>query len=112
MDARGVQRLLEKTQGLAESAEHVGMRNIETMQREPRLSDTAKARLAPLYAEHAQRQLNSYAMLGLEICRAVQDELEDDQARGLLDLFRANFESMRERAAASLNDLGAVAKLG
>ncbi len=98
MDARGVQRLLEKIQGLAETSEHVGTRYSETMQREPRLSDTAKAQLARLYAEHAQRLTSVYAALGLGICDAVKDEVEDDQARGHLELFRANFESMKNRA--------------
>ncbi len=99
MDARGAQRLLEKIQGMAETAEHVRARSVEMMQREPRLSDAAKARLAPLYAEHARRLAELYAALGLEICAVVQNEVEDDQARGQLDLFRANFKSMRERAA-------------
>ena len=112
MDARGTQRLLDKIQGMAETAEHVGARNIEMMQREPRLSDATKARLAPLYAEHAQRQVRLYTALGLEICRIVQDELEDAPARGQLDLFRARLASMNERAAAALRDLGAAAKLG
>ncbi len=99
MDARAVQRLLEKIQGMAETAEHVGARSVEMMQREPRLSAAAKARLAPLYAEHARRLTELYAALGLEICAAVQDEMDDAPAGGQLDLFRANFRSMRERAA-------------
>ena len=112
MDARGVQRLLEKIQGMAETADHVGMRNAEMLQREPRLSDAAKARLVPLYAEHAHRQAQSYALLGLEICKAVQAELEDEQAHALLELFRTNLTSMNERASAALRELGAAAKLG
>ena len=112
MDARGVQHLLEKILGMAETADHVGMRNAETMQREPRLSDAAKAKLAPLYAEHAQRIAQLYAVLGLEICNVVQGELEDDPARAQLDLFRANLTSMNERAAAALRDLGTATKLG
>ena len=112
MDARGVQRLLEKIQGMAETADHVGMRNAEMLQREPRLSDAAKSLLAPLYAEHSHRQAQSYALLGLEICNVVQAELEDEQARALLELFRANLASMNERASAALRELGATAKLG
>jgi hypothetical protein len=112
MDARGVQRLLEKIQGLAETADHVGMRNAENLQREPRLSDDAKGKLVPLYSEHAQRQAKSYALLGLAICDIVQPELEDDQARALLELFRANLTLLNERSAAALRELGAGAKLG
>ena len=112
MDARGVQRLLEKIQGMAETADHVGMRNTDMLQREPRLSDGAKGLLAPLYAENAHRQARSYALLGLEICKVVQAELEDDQARALLELFRANLASMNERASTALRELGAAAKLG
>ena len=112
MDARGVQRLLEKIQGMAETADHVGMRNTEMLQREPRLSDAAKDLLKPLYAEHAHRQAKSYALLGLEICDVVEAELEDDQARALLELFRANLTSLNERASAALSELGTSAKLG
>ncbi len=99
MDARAVQRLLEKIQGMAETADHVGARSVEMMQREPRLSDAAKARLAPLYAEHAGRLTELYVTLGLEICTVVEDEMDDAPARGQLDLFRASFRSMHERAA-------------
>ncbi len=99
MDGRAVQRLLEKIQGMAETAEHVGARSVEMMQREPRLSDAAKARLTPLYAAHARRLMQVYSTLGLEICSIVQDEMDDAPARGQLDLFRANFRSMHERAA-------------
>ncbi|MDE3091171.1 MAG: hypothetical protein KGJ80_17515 [Chloroflexota bacterium] len=112
MDARGVQRLLEKTQGMAETAEHVGMRNAEMMQREPHLSAAAKAKLARLYREHALRVMKLYATLGLEICDTVRDELDDDPARGQLDLFRANFVSLTERAAASLREPDESAESG
>lgn len=112
MDARGVVRLLEKIQGMAETADHVALRYAETMEREPRLSDAAKTKLAPLYAEHGQRVMKLYAALGLEICSSVRDELEDDQARAQLELFRANFDALNQRAVASLSDWGAAAKLG
>jgi hypothetical protein len=112
MDARGMQRLLEKTQALAESTEHVGLRNAETMQREPRLSDLAKSGLAPLYREHAFRLTRLYCKLGLALCETLQPEAEDDAARGQLDLFRANFASLDERAAQSLRDLAPEARLG
>lgn len=111
MDTRSVQRMFEKIQGMAETAEHVGARNAEMMQREPRLSDAAKTKLAPLYAEHAQRIAQLYAVLGLEICNVVQEELEDDPARAQLELFRANLGALNERAAAALRDLGMATKL-
>lgn len=112
MDARGVQRLLEKTHALAESAEHVGQRNAETMQREPRLSDAAKSDLAPLYREHALRLTRLYCRLGLAICETLQGEAEDDAARGQLDLFRANLTSMDDRVSQSLADLTPTTRLG
>jgi hypothetical protein len=112
LDARGLQRFLEKIEGMAETADHVGARNTEMLQRERRLSDNAKALLAPLYLEHAHRQAISYALLGLEICDVVQSEMEDDQARALLEVFRANLASTNERAAAALRELGTGAKLG
>ncbi len=112
LDARAVQRLLEKIQGMTETAEHVGMRSAEGIQREARLSDAAKAKLVPLYREHALRIMLLYARLGLAICDTAQNEMEDDVARGQLDLFRANFTSMAERAKESLaHEIGAAAKL-
>lgn len=112
LDARAVQRLLEKIQGMTETAEHVGMRSGEGIQRELRLSDTAKAKLVLLYREHALRNMLLYARLGLVICDTLQDEMEDGVARGQLDLFRANFNSMAEHAKESFDhDIGAAAKL-
>jgi hypothetical protein len=98
LDARGIVRLLEKIQGLAESAEHVGTRNAETIARESRLSDAAKTRLVELHRAHAQRVMQAYALLGLDVCDALQSETDDDAARGQLELFRANLTRLRERA--------------
>jgi hypothetical protein len=103
MDARGVQRLLEKIYGMADTAEHVGSKNIETMQREPRVSDIAKRRLQSLYREHALRVQQLHSNLGLAICDAIQNEMEDDTARGQLDLMRANLQSLSEAAKAQLD---------
>ncbi len=112
MDARGVQRTLEKIQGMAETAEHVGMRMAEAIKREPGLSAPAKERLEPLYREHALRLMLHYASLGTAICQALEDQAEDNTARGLLDLFRANFASMRDRAQDLLRrEIGGGAKL-
>ncbi len=112
MDARGVQRLLEKIQGMAETAGHVSVRSTEMLQREPRLSDDAKAQIASLYLEHAHRQAKSFALLGLEICGVIRPELDDEQAHATLELFRANLVSINERASAALRKLGASGKLG
>ena len=65
MDARGVQRLLEKILGMAETADHVGMRHAETMQREPRLSDAAKAKLGKCVVNRIQIPLPEAAPPGL-----------------------------------------------
>jgi hypothetical protein len=102
MDARGILRLLEKTQGLAETAEQLGMRHAETIAREPRLSDEGKRTLTRLYAQHSQRLALLYCQLGLQACDALQSEAEDDAARGQIELFRASFSSVQERATALL----------
>ncbi len=113
MDARGVQRTLEKIRGMAESAEHVGERMGEAIDLESRLSDYAKQELKPLYREHSLRVMLVYAQLGLAICEAISEEAEDETARGLVELFRANFSAMRDRAEDALHrEIGADAKLG
>ena len=103
MDVRSTQRMLEKIQGLAETAEHVGARTWEMAQREPRLSDAAKARLEPLYRTHALRLMHLYCELGLQICATIENEMDDEMARGQLDLFRANFTAMKARAEKELD---------
>ncbi len=112
MDARTIQRLLEKIQAMAETAEQVGGRSAESMEREPRLSDGSKKQLAPLYREHALRLMSLYSDLGARICETVRDEAEDDTTRGLVDLFQANFSAMRDRARESLRrEFGGDSKL-
>ncbi len=113
MDTRGVKRLLERIEGIADTAEHVGSKYIETMQHEPRLSSAAQERLALLYREHALRVMQLYSALGLSICDAVQRELDDDDARGQLDLMRTNFQAFNDRAREGLErGIGEKAKLG
>ncbi len=113
MDVRGVKRLLERIEGLADTAEHVGSKYIETMQHEPRLSDDARTKIAPLYREHALRVIQLHSALGLAICDAIQSEMDDENATGQLDLMRANFQSFRDNAQASLaREIGESAKLG
>lgn len=112
MDTRTIQRLLEKTQAMAETAEHVGARSAEGMQHEPRLSEDAKKQLTPLYREHALRLMSLYSELGARICETVQSEAEDDTTRGLVDLFHANFSAMSDRARETLRrEFGAGSKL-
>ncbi len=113
MDARGVQRLLDRIQGLAETVEHVGYKYVETMQREPHLSDVSKAKLERLYREHALRAIQLHSTLGLAICDTIQNELDDDNARGQLDLMRANLRTLHDNARESLvREIGEKAKLG
>ncbi len=113
MDARTVQRLLEKIQGMAETAEPVGARGSEAMQREPRLSDAAKSKLAPLYREQALRLMLLYADYGALICDTIRPEADDDTARGIVDLFHANFSAMADRAREKLRrEIGPQVKLG
>ncbi len=102
MDARGVQRLLEKIRGMAESAEHVGAQMVENVQREARLSDETKRALASLYREHALRTMLAYSQLGANVCETVRGEADDNTARGLIDLFHANFAAMAARSQDTL----------
>ena len=97
MDARGVQRLLERIYGMADTADHVGSKIIETMQRE-RLRDETKAALAALYQEHALPVQQLHSGLGLAICDAILNDLEDHAARGALDLIRANLQALHDAA--------------
>ncbi len=112
MDARGVQRTLEKIQGMAESAENVGTRMAETLDHESRLSDLAKQQIVPLYREQSLRLMMLYARLGSAICEVIEQEAEDDTARGLIELFRANFSAMTGRAEDALHrEIGTETRL-
>ncbi len=108
MDARGVQRTLERLQGLAESAEALGERSIETMLREPGLSDNAKQELVHLYSTQSLRLTLLYSEFGVSICDVLRGEAKDDTARGLIDLFHAGFFSLRDRARSKLEQMGAA----
>jgi len=112
MDARGVHRTLEKIQGMAEGAENVGARMAESIEHESRLTDHAKQQIKPLYREHSLRLMKLYAQLGSAICEVIAEEAEDDTARGLVELFRANFSAMSGRAEDMLHhDIGSETKL-
>ncbi len=98
LDGRGVQRLLEKLLGLAETATDVGMKSAEVMLRTANLSDTTKAKLLPLYQNEARARARGHARLGLDLCAAVEDELADAGARAELERFRAAFHLIHEQA--------------
>lgn len=101
MDARGVQRLLDKTFGMAETAMTVGGKTAETALRDARLPDEVKAKLIPLYGEEALRRTLNYAGLGLALCRAVEGSLDDDAARAQLEYYRVRLEAIYREARAA-----------
>jgi len=103
MDARGVQRLLDKTYGMADTALTAGAKSTEVMLRDTRLTDGVKARLIPLYGEEALRRTMNYAGLGVAICRAIGNEMDDDAARSQLELYRARFEMIYDSARDAFN---------
>lgn len=102
MDARGVQRLLERLYGMADTAAHVGSKNIEAVNRE-HLRDETKAGVISLYQVHALRVQEMHSALGLAICDAVVNDLDDDAARGALALMRANLQSLHDQAMINLD---------
>ncbi len=98
MDARAVQRLLEKTYGLAETALTVGAKASEAALRDARLSDSVKQKLIPLYGEESLRRTMNYAGLGLAICRVIKAELDDEAARDQLEFYRVRLQAIYENA--------------
>lgn len=94
MDTRGVQRLLDKTFGLAETAMTVGGKTAEVALRDVRLPDAVKTKLIPLYGEEALRRTLNYAGLGLALCRAVEDDLDDEAARAQLESYRERLRAI------------------
>lgn len=103
MDARGVDKLLEKTFGLAETAMTVGAKMAEVTLRDARLSDAVKEKLIPLYGEEALRRTLNYAGLGLALCRALENEMDDDAARVRLEFYRARLIMIYARARESFD---------
>lgn len=98
MDARGVQRLLDKTFLMADSAMSVGGKTAEVALRDSRLPEAVKQKLIPLYGEEALRRTMNYAGLGLALCRVIENELDDDAARQQLEFYRVRFEAIYARA--------------
>jgi hypothetical protein len=103
MDTRGVQRLLEKTLGMADTALAAGAKSTTVMLRDARLSDPVKAQLISLYGEEALRRTMNYAGLGLAICRVVEQEVDDGAARGQLDEYRKQFKMIYDTARAAFD---------
>ncbi len=101
MDARGVERLLDKTFGLAETALTVGEKTTVMALRDARISDAAKAKLVPLYAEESLRRTLNYAGLGLAICRAIEGEMDDEAARARLEFYRSRLNEIYQDAHAA-----------
>ena len=102
MDARNVDRLLEKIFSLADRATFVGARMAEGMAREVRLDPTVKADIAPLYREEALRRAALSASLGLALCRAVESDATDEPARARLAWYRGQFETIDADARRAL----------
>lgn len=103
MDTRGVQRLLDKTFGLAETAMTVGGKTAEAALRDARLPDEIKAKLIPLYGEEALRRTMNYAGLGLALCRTVENSLDDEPARVQLESYRTRLLSIYQEARAAFD---------
>lgn len=101
MDARGVNKLLEKTFGMAETAMTVGGKTTEVVLRDVRLPEAVKQKLIPLYGEEALRRTLNYAGLGLALCRAVESELEDDAARSQWEFYRGRLADIYDAARAA-----------
>ncbi len=100
MDVRGVNKLLEKTFGMAETAMTVGSKTTEVTLRDVRLPETVKQRLIPLYGEEALRRTLNYAGLGLALCGAVEGDLDDDAARNQLEFYRVRLRAIYDEARA------------
>jgi hypothetical protein len=100
MDARTVQRLLDKTLGMADTVLAASAKTADAALRDARLSDAVKGKLIPLYGEEALRRTLNYAGLGLAICLAIQDELDDAAAREQLDFYSSRFQVIYDNARA------------
>lgn len=103
LDARGVQRLLERVLGLAETSALVGDKTVEGVRRDSRLSEETRERMAQLYRREARERTRSYARLGLALCEALGPELADEGARLELQRF---FEAFVQIEAVSLEPSG------
>ncbi len=102
MDARGVQRLLEKVYALADTATTVGAKSAAGLLRDARLSGGLKEKLTPLYQEESLRRALLHSSLGLALCRAIEPELDDAAAHAQMEFFRVRLQALYENARADL----------
>ena len=107
MDARGIERLLEKTYGMADTATVTGAKTIEGMVRDARLSDDTKRKLIPLYRRESLLRALNYAELGLSVCEVVASELDDEAARARWEFYRNGFTVIHAQAQTDLQGLDA-----
>ena len=96
MDAREVQRLLEKILALADSVPLTGEKSAEIILRSPVLSPAAKHKIAALYRLEALARGLRHAQLGSEICEAIEGETLEPSGRSELARFRAAFQAIEQ----------------
>lgn len=104
MDVRGIDRMLEKTFGMADTAQSAGAKTIETIARDARISDRAKRQLIPLFRQEAANRTLTYANLGLAVCQVLELEMDDEVAHARLEFYRAGFQTIRARAQTDLQE--------
>lgn len=104
MDVRGIDRMLEKTFGMADTAQSAGAKTIETIVRDARISDRAKRQLIPLFRQDAANRTLTYANLGLAVCQVLESEMDDPDARARLEFYRVGFQTLRARAQTDLQE--------
>lgn len=107
MDVRGVDRMLEKMYGMADTALSAGAKTIEGIVRDARVSDHAKRQLIPLFRREAAHRTLTYAHLGLAVCDVLESETDDAPARTRLEFYRAGFQSIQTRAHPELAESSA-----
>lgn len=104
MDARGIQRLLDKTYNLADTSPTVGVKTTNVILRDARVPDAVKEKLISLYGEESLRRTLNYAGLGLAICRVLESEAVDQTAREQLDFYRTSLQRIYETARAAFDN--------
>lgn len=105
MDVRGIDRVLEKTFGMADTAQSAGAKTIETIVRDARISDRAKRQLIPLFRQEAANRTLTYANLGLAVCQVLESETDDRDARARLEFYRAGFRTIQARAQTASQEI-------
>ncbi len=108
MDVRGIERLLEKTYGMADTASAAGAKTLEGIVRDARFSDETKRKLIPLYRRESLRRMLNYAELGLAVCEVIASDLEDEGARARWEFYRDGFAVIHAQAQSDLQELDAA----